>query len=295
MRRRHPILRGIINLAALGFFLIVAFGLLGRLSADGVGPFDTNVVAVVAVEGVIENSDDIVQTLDRLAKNDGVRAVVLRVDSPGGGVAPSQEIYDAVWRARQKKPVVASLGGEAASGGYYIASACQTIVANPGTLTGSIGVIMHTGTVSELLKKIGVSPTTLKAGKFKDIGSPFREMTEEERKLLGDVLDNVHEQFIAAVARGRSLKVDDIRPLADGRIFSGQQALELHLVDRLGGLEDAVKVAAERAGITGEPHSIEIEKAQPPWWWKLVSGLAPTPPAGLSGLQFLYSGPPISG
>jgi protease IV len=295
LRPRHPILRGIVNLAALAFFLILGLGLLGRLSADGVGPFEKNAVAVVTVEGVIENSNDIVQTLERLAKNDGVKAVVLRVDSPGGGVAPSQEIYDAVWRVREKKTIVASLGGEAASGGYYIASPCQMIVANPGTLTGSIGVIMHMGTVSELMKKIGVSPITIKAGKFKDIGSPFREMTDEERKLLGDVLDNVHEQFIAAVARGRNLKVDQIRPLADGRLFSGQQAQDLHLVDRLGGLEDAVKLAAEKAGITGEPHSIEIEKAQPPWWWKLVSGLAPSPPAGLSGLQFLYSGPPVSG
>jgi len=296
MPRRHPILRAIVNLAAFGFFAIVALVLYAHFSSEGgIGVFGKNAVAVVSVEGVIESSDDIVKTLDRLQKNDGIRAVVLRVDSPGGGVAPSQEIYDAVWRLREKKPIVASLGGEAASGGYYIASACQTIVSNPGTLTGSIGVIMHTGSVAELLKKIGVAPQTIKAGKFKDIGSPTREMTEEEKKLLGDVLENVHTQFIKAVARGRNLKPEDVRPLADGRIFSGEQAKDLRLVDQLGGLRDAVNLAAERAGITGEPNWVEIEKAQPPWWWKLVSGLTHVRPAGLSGLQFLYSGPGVSG
>ena len=295
MPRRHPILRGIVNLAAAGFFAIVALIVYGHFSSDGVGFLEKNAVAVVSVEGVIESSDDIVRTLERLEKNDGIRAVVLRVDSPGGGVAPSQEIYDAVWRLRGRKPVIASLGGEAASGGYYIAAACQTIVSNPGTLTGSIGVIMHTGSVAELLKKIGITPTTIKAGKYKDIGSPTRDMTDEEKKLIGDVLENVHTQFIAAVAKGRNLKPEQVRPLADGRIFSGEQARELHLVDELGGLHDAVKLAAERAGITGEPHWVEIEKAQPPWWWQLVSGFAHTPPAGLSGLQFLYSRPGLSG
>jgi len=295
MASRHPILRGIVNLAALGFFAIVGLGVYAHFSSEGVGLFEKDAVAVVSVEGVIESSDDIVKTLDRLEKNDGVQAVVLRVDSPGGGVAPSQEIYDAVWRLREKKPIVASLGGEAASGGYYIAAACQTIVSNPGTLTGSIGVIMHTASVAEVLKKIGIAPATIKAGKFKDIGSPTRDMTDEEKKLLGDVLENVHTQFIAAVAKGRNLKPDEVRPLADGRIFSGEQAKALRLVDELGGLRDAVRLAAERAGITGEPHMVEIEKAQPPWWWQLVSGLTPIRPAGLSGLQFLYSGPGVSG
>ena len=290
-----PILRGIWNLAACAFFALVALMLYGYFSSGGIGLLEKNAVAVVSVEGVIESSDDIVKTLDRVSKSEGIRAVVLRVDSPGGGVAPSQEIYDAVMRIREKKPIIASLGGEAASGGYYIAAACHTIVANPGTLTGSIGVIMHMGTINELLKKLGVSPSVIKAGKYKDIGSPIREMTDEEKKLLGDVLDNVHAQFIAAIAKGRNMTVDQVRPYADGRIFSGEQAKELNLVDQLGGLQDAVQLAAERGGISGEPRWIEIEEEQPPWWWKLVSSIAQHPPAGLSGLQFLYAGPGLSG
>ena len=184
MPRRHPILRGLLFLSAFGFVVIVALAAFTYLSSEGLAFLFRNPVAVVLVEGVIEDSRDTVNALDGLAKNDAIRAVVLRVESPGGGVAPAQEIYAAVQRVREKKPVVASLGGVAASGGYYIASACDVIVANPGTLTGSIGVIMQTGNVSELLKKLGIQGVTVKAGRFKDIGSPLREMSEEEKRLL---------------------------------------------------------------------------------------------------------------
>src|SRR6476659_4684975 len=253
MARRHPILRTLVLFAALGFFLIVGLASYTYLASEGFATFSKNAVAVVTVQGVIEDASDIVRSLDGLTDNEGVRAVVLRVDSPGGGVAPSQEIYGAIERVREHKPVVDSLGSVAASGGYYIASACDSIVANPGTLTGSIGVIM-------------------KAGKFKDIGSPLREMTDEERRFLEGLLANVHEQFIVAVAKGRKLPEDQVRPLADGRIYSGQQALDLHLVDALGGLRDAVELAATRAGIHGEPRWLEIEKHQPPWWWRRITG-----------------------
>ena len=291
MPRRHPILRGLLVLSAIGFVLIVALAAFSYLKSEGIALLSKNAVAIVTVEGVIENSRETVRTLDRLAKNDGVRAVVLRVDSPGGGVAPSQEIYDAVLRVREKKPVVASLGGVAASGGYYVASGCDVIVANPGTLTGSIGVILQTGNVSELLKKVGIQGVIVKAGKFKDIGSPLREMSEEEKRLLDDLLQNVHTQFIAAISRGRKLPVEQVRQLADGRIYSGEQARDLKLVDQLGGLRDAVQVAAERAGISGEPSWIEIEKHQPPWWWRRLTGLMENGPESFGGLQFLFSGP----
>ncbi len=291
MPRRHPILRGLLVLSAIGFVVIVALAAFSYLKSEGIALLSKNAVAIVTVEGVIENSREIVRTLDRLAKNDGVRAVVLRVDSPGGAVAPSQEIYDAVLRVREKKPVVASLGGVAASGGYYVASGCDVIVANPGTLTGSIGVILQTGNVSELLKKVGIQGVIVKAGKFKDIGSPLREMSEEEKRLLDDLLQNVHTQFIAAVSRGRKLPVEQVRQLADGRIYSGEQAHDLKLVDQLGGLRDAVQLAAERAGISGEPSWIEIEKRQPPWWWRRLTGLMENGPESFGGLQFLFSGP----
>jgi protease-4 len=291
MARRHPILRTLVLFAALGFFLIVGLASYSYLVTEGFATFSKNAVAVVSVQGVIEDASEIVRSLDALTDNDGVRAVVLRVDSPGGGVAPSQEIYGAIERVRERKPVVASLGGMAASGGYYIASACDAIVANPGTLTGSIGVIMETGNVTELMKKLGVQGVVVKAGKFKDIGSPLREMTDEERRFLEGLLANVHAQFIAAVAKGRKLPEDQIRPLADGRIYSGQQALDLHLVDVLGGLRDAVELAATRGGIHGEPRWLEIQKHQPPWWWRRITGLIEEGPAAVHGLEFLYTGP----
>jgi len=283
-------IRFIVRLAAFGFFVIIALAAYAYLTSEGPGLLEKDAVAIVTVEGVIEDSRDTVRTLDRLADNKSVRAVVLRVDSPGGGVAPSQEIYDAVLRVHDKKPIVASLGNLAASGGYYIASGCDSIVSNPGTLTGSIGVVMQMANVAELLKKIGLQGVIVKAGKFKDLGSPLREMTDEERKLLEGLLENVHTQFITAVAKGRKLSADQVRPLADGRVYSGEQALGLKLVDRLGGLRDAVALAAERSGITGEPHWIEIQKHQTPWWWRRITELVDVAPEGRGGLQFLYPG-----
>lgn len=295
MARRHPLLKGIVYFAAFGFFVIVATATYTYLSTEGLALLEKNAVAVVTVKGQIQDSLDTVRTLDRLAANSGVRAVVLRVDSPGGGVAPSQEIYDAVVRVRGRKPIIASLGGVAASGGYYVASACDAIVADPGTLTGSIGVVMQMGNISELLKKVGLQGITLKAGKYKDIGSPLRDMTDEERRLLEGLLENVRGQFVAAVAKGRKMSIDEVRQLADGRVYSGEQAHDLRLVDELGGLRDAVDLAARRAGITGEPSWIEIEKRQRPWWWREIAGLVEGGAQRFGGLQFLYTGPSAAG
>lgn len=295
MTGRHPILRRIVQLAAFGFFLIVGLASYGYLKNEGLALLGGDAVAVVTVEGIIEGSREIVRSLDRAAKNRGIRAVVLRVDSPGGGVAASQEIYDAVLRVRAQKPIVASLGAVAASGGYYVASPCDAIVADAGTLTGSIGVLLQMGNLSELLKKIGIEGVTLKAGKYKDIGSPLRPMTEEERRLFEELLENVHGQFIAAVAEGRKLPVDQVRRIADGRVYSGEQARDLHLVDQLGGLRDAVHLAAQRAGISGEPRWIEVEQRRAPWWWRRVTGLVPGAAPGFGGLQYLYAGPSPAG
>jgi len=220
-----------------------------------------------------------------------VKAVVLRIDSPGGGVAPSQEIYDAVTKLRATKPVVASLGGVAASGGYYIASACDAILANPGTLTGSIGVIMQLGNVQELLQKIGVQAEILKAGAYKDMGSPVRPLTDEERALFQQMIDSAHTRFINAVAGGRKMDEAKVRTIADGRVYSGEQARAIGLVDELGGLQDAIAMAAKRGGITGEPNVSHASHGREPWWWRLLfnfapSGLFPVRPA--LGLQMLY-------
>ena len=216
-------------------------------------------IGLIRVEGVILDSQTTIGELKRFSENPSVKAIVIRIDSPGGGVVPSQEIHDAVKRVRSKnnKAVIASMGSVAASGGYYIAAATDRIVANPGTLTGSIGVIMETANVEGLLQKIGVEGIVIKSGKYKDVGSPLRKMSADERGLLQAVMDDVHKQFIEAVAEGRSLELRAAQVLADGRIFTGRQAKEAKLVDELGDLEDAIQLAAEVVGIEGEPKVIE--------------------------------------
>jgi protease-4 len=213
-------------------------------------------VALIRIEGPILDSKSAVDEIKEYSKDSSIKAIILRIDSPGGAVAPSQEIYSEVKKAVAKKKVVVSMGSIAASGGYYIASPATRIVANPGTLTGSIGVIMEIPNIEGLLNKIGIKTEVIKSGKNKDIGSMFRGMKKEERELLQGLMDNVHEQFIRAVAEGRKKKVEDVRQIADGRVFTGEQALSYGLVDELGTLEDTTKVAAKLAGITEEPEVV---------------------------------------
>jgi protease-4 len=194
-----------------------------------------------------------------------VKAIILRIDSPGGGVGPSQEIYREVLKAKQKKKMVTSMGAVAASGGYYVACASDLIVANPGTITGSIGVIMQFSNFEELLKKVGIKGVVLKSGEHKDIGSPFREMTPEEKKIMQETLDNVHQQFIRAVADGRNLDQAKVLPIADGRIMTGEQAKQLGLVDKMGNLDDAIEEAAKLVGIEGRPHVLYPKKKFTLW------------------------------
>ncbi len=223
---------------------------------------DEDRIALIRVEGVILDSKETVAELKKFGESSTVKAIVLRIDSPGGGVVPSQEIHDAVKRVRNKnnKTVVASMGTVAASGGYYIASATDRIMANPGTLTGSIGVIMELANFQGLFKKLGVENVVIKSGRYKDSGSPVRKMTPEDRRILQAVMDDVHRQFIEAVAEGRSLDIAEVRPLADGRIFTGRQAKDLMLVDELGNLDDAIRLAADMVGIGGEPKVVEPGK-----------------------------------
>lgn len=230
-------------------------------------------VALVTIEGPILDSRDIVDEIKEHAKDPSIKAIILRIDSPGGAVAPSQEIYEEVKKAAAAKKVVVSMGSIAASGGYYIAAPANLIIANPGTLTGSIGVIMEIPNIEGLMSKIGVTTEVIKSGKHKDMASAFRKMGDEERQLLQGVMDNVHEQFIKAVATGRKLKVEDVRLIADGRIFSGEQAKTQKLVDELGTLEDAVKKTAELAGISGEPDI--VEKKEKPSLMELLKSRFP--------------------
>jgi protease-4 len=210
-------------------------------------------VGLVEVKGVIIDSQETVKQLNAMRKNDNVRAVVLRIDSPGGVVGPSQEIYAEVKKLGAKKKVVVSMGSLAASGGYYIAAPAALIMANPGTITGSIGVLMKLSNVEGLMGKIGMKAFTLKTGKYKDAGSPVRPITDQDKAMLQAVIDSAHSQFVKAVAEGRRLPVEEIRKIADGRIFTGEQALALKLIDRIGTLQDAIEEAGKLAGIKGEP------------------------------------------
>jgi protease-4 len=271
-------------------WLLTSFG-----NGVGVTPW-SSAVGVIEVRGVIDEDEEVIDSIRRFAKADQIRAVILRIESPGGAVTPSQEIYRELLRLREKKPLIASLGEVAASGGYYIASACNTIVANPGTITGSIGVIMGTMyNVQGLLEKLGVKGTVVKAGAYKDIGSPIRDMTSEERQILKSMLDDVHKQFIAAVAEGRKMDEAVVQTLADGRIYSGEQAQRLGLVDQLGNFQDAITLAAEQAGISGEPPLVRAKTQKKTWWQQLLSlWLGEILSGGEPGLRLFFLGPRLS-
>jgi protease-4 len=268
--KNKPILIILVSALALGvlFFAVLYLATLisGGKASQSLSPLPgMEKIALVKVEGMLITADTIVDEINNYADDSSVKAILIRIDSPGGGVVASQEIFNAVLNARKqgKKKVVISMGSVAASGGYYIAAAGDRIVANPGTLTGSIGVKMEFANIEKLLDKIGVRGMVVKAGEYKDMGSPFREMTEPEKKLLQAVIDDVHSQFIEAVAKGRNLPEADVKAIADGRIFTGRQALQLKLVDQLGDLEDSIRVAAELAGIKGKPKVVRKEKKVP--------------------------------
>lgn len=251
-------------------------------------------VAIIEVEGMIVSADKTIERLQVAEEDASVKAVVLRIDSPGGGVGPSQEIHAEVVKLVQAKPVVVSMGSLCASGGYYIAAPASRIYANPGTITGSIGVIMEFTNIQELLDKVGLKNRVVKSGKHKDIGSPVRPMTAEDEAILQGLIDDVHSQFVEAVAAGRKLDVAIVKPLADGRIFTGRQAQASGLVDELGNLTSAIDAAAEMGGIVGEPKLFYPLPDKKGFWQDMVGEVASQVRKGLegstsSGLQFVWS------
>ena len=262
-------------LAILGLIFVISFiaGRWGLFEGSGIS-LSNDKIAVVTIQGVLTSSKDTIQQFKRYEENEDVKALVLRIDSPGGTVVAAQEIYAEIQKLRENKVVLASMGNVAASGGYYVASATEEIVANPGTLTGSIGVISEYPNIEQLMKKVGLRSEVMKSGRFKDLGNPTREMTEEERQLLQDLIDNIHGQFIRDVALGRGRTVEEIEPLADGRVFTGEQAKENGLVDRLGNFQDALDRAAELAGIEGKPVIIYPEEKRKKIWEYLVQSIA---------------------
>lgn len=217
-------------------------------------------VAVLDITGIISKSDAPIKLIHAYRDDPSVKALVLRINTPGGSVAPVQEIHREL--TKLKKPIVASMGGTAASGGYYIASAADTIVANPGTLTGSIGVIMQFTKMKGLYEKIGLEQQIIKSGQFKDAGSIFRDLTEAEKDILQGTVDDVYNQFVDAIfeSREKHLTRDEIVKLADGRIFSGKQAQTHKLVDKLGNLQDAIKIAGELGNIEGTPKIVRKQR-----------------------------------
>lgn len=236
----------------------------GGTTSTGFG----DAVAIVRVEGIIVSEDDvttgassgvIMDELERAAANPAIKAIVLRVDSPGGTVTGSAQIHEAILEL--EKPVVASMGGTAASGGYYVSAPTEYIFARPDTTTGSIGVIYTLFNAEELMDELGVEVTTITSGPNKDIGSLWEELTPEQREIFETLIDESYEQFVQIVADGRpDLSVEEVRELADGRIYSGRQALENGLVDELGNLDDAIAKAADLGGISGEPRIVEYER-----------------------------------
>lgn len=273
----------------LSVLLITTF--LGRPTGFPVG----DKVAVLDVEGIINSSRTLNERLIDAREDHSVKAVVLRVNSPGGAVGPAQEVYTEVKRVAKIKPVVVSMGSVAASGGYYIAAPAQRILANPGTITGSIGVIMEFTNIEELLGKIGLKSQVVKSGEHKDIGSPTRAMTEKDRRIFQSLIDDVHRQFMTAIAEGRKMDLNKVEALADGRVFTGNQALKAGLVDELGNLQDAIRVAGKLGGIEGDPNVFYPMQREP----KLIDYLMQKSAAHLRqalqgdasfGLQLLWTG-----
>jgi protease-4 len=257
-------------------FLLLAYGAVRGEAPRLGGPR----IGVVELKGAIglgdggPDTEDVLKRVRRFADDASMKAVVVRIDSPGGAVGPSQEIHDEVRKLAKKKTVVCSLGNLAASGGYYVAVACPKIVAAAGTLTGSIGVVSQFPNVKGLVERLDVKMETVKSGKLKDAGNPFRDMTPEDRAYWQGLVDRVHGQFVAAVAEGRALDPEEVRKIADGRVLTGAEAKDLRLVDELGNFYDAVDLAKREAKLTGEPSLVYPPDERARFLEELMGGAA---------------------
>lgn len=260
--KKHPILFVLGILCAVVLVLGLAMSVILNILGPSQGLSFGNRIGVVTIEGVIVNSDPILKQLAEFKKDGRIKAIILRINSPGGSVAPSQEIFAEIRKIGKIKKVIASMSTVAASGGYYIAAGADKIVANPGTLSGSIGVIMEFVQLEDLLKKLGVGLEIVKTGEFKDIGSPHRKMSDRDRELISSLTQEIQSQFVEAVAQGRNLPVETVRKIADGRVLTGARCKELGLVDRLGNFMDAVDLAKQISGIEGEVTLVYAKKSR---------------------------------
>lgn len=258
--RRHPFLFFVLAFSSIFFVTILGISTLVFLGTRDPGFSMGEKVGVVEISGIITDSKEIIHNIKKYREDDSIRAIVLRIDSPGGAVGPAQEIFREVRKTIGKKKIIASMGTVAASGGYYVAAGTDGIMANPGTITGSIGVIIGFTNFEEILQKIGLYPVVVKSGKYKDMGSPVRKMTEKEKKLLQAFVDETHMQFVDAVSKGRNMDTAKVKAIADGRIFTGEMAKNLGLVDRLGNIEDAIEWAGRIGGIKGKISAVYSKK-----------------------------------
>jgi protease-4 len=253
----------VVFLIVIGFWALLFLFIFQSGSDEEYSSGSGGTIAIVELKEPILSSESTVRQLKRYREDRSVKAIVFRVESPGGGVSASQEIYEEVKKTRESgKPIIVSMGSVAASGGYYVSCGATRIVANPGTLTGSIGVISQFLHMNQLMDKIGVSASTIKSGKFKDTGSPFRPLTDDDKKYFQETIDDVYHQFLGVVETERHLTHEQALAVADGRVFSGKKAYELHLVDTLGTYEDAIAIAADVAGISGEPRLVKEKKKE---------------------------------
>ena len=284
-RKKHPILIVLGILAGVGLILGIAMVIVLKVFTPSSNLSFSDKIGVIPIEGAIMDSHAITEQLRQFEKDKGIKAIILRINSPGGAVGPTQEIYREVQRTGENKKVVASLGGVAASGGYYIAAAAKKIVANPGTITGSIGVIMEFVGFEDLLNKIGIKLEVLKSGEFKDIGSPHRKLTARDKELISALIADIQKQFVEAVASGRNLSLEKTREVADGRIFSGAQAKELGLVDVLGNFQDAVDLAKNMATIKGDVILVYPKKSKLDLWDLFLGSAADSIARRIQGMK----------
>ncbi len=248
--------RSKITIAIIVILLIVIFSFITSLILSMAGKSFGEKIGIVEIEGVIVQSKDAMEDIVRFKENEAIRGVIIRINSPGGSVGPTQEIYREIKKLRENKKVYVSMGSVCASGGYYIATAGEKIFANPSTITGSIGVIMEYAVIEDLLKKIGIQAGALKSGEFKDTGSPLRQMRPEEKRYLQEVLNSIHEEFIKDVAEGRKMSLEETSKLSDGRIYTGRQAKQLGLIDTIGNFYDAVDAMKKVLEIKGKPELV---------------------------------------
>lgn len=276
------ILVGLVIVLAIA--LVSTLGTMGVLGVlrGGISSPSGDKVAIINISGLISwsagggvmgASEGVGPVLDHLRdaeQDDSVKSILLWVDSPGGSAAASQAVYQKLMEVRQKKPIVAGMADVAASGAYYISCAANKIVAQRATETGSIGVIFHTINLAGLLSKYGVSEDVVKSGVYKDMGSPYRPMTSAEQSIMKGMIMNIYDQFVSDVASARNMPVQKVKSLADGRVWTGQQALKLGLIDQLGTREDAIKLAAKLGGIQGWPKFKQYQEL--PVWMKMLAG-----------------------